>query len=176
MNLMEKQYRPFIGGYYMVSKDGYIYVTQSKNGSIAGRFMLPMFSGRCVQYSLRVKGRPRKMTVSNILEEVWGIIKTLREPDVYRMRRDIEAHHNEHIPELSAVYLDRQRRAKATNKAMKEAAAQGPQGGMPCPWQTGKLDTLPPGVASWDCPEMDPMSGGFPMITFNAPVAQEVAA
>ena len=47
---------------------------------------------------------------------------------------------------------------------------------MDCPWETGKLDTLPPGVASWDCPEMDPMSGGFPMIIFNAPVAQEVAA
>lgn len=47
---------------------------------------------------------------------------------------------------------------------------------MPCPWATHKLDTLPHGVASWDCPEMDPMSGGFPMITFSAPVAQEVAA
>ena len=47
---------------------------------------------------------------------------------------------------------------------------------MPCPWATHKLDTLPPGVASWDCPEMDPMSTGFPMITFSVPVAREVAA
>ena len=47
---------------------------------------------------------------------------------------------------------------------------------IPCPWASGQLDTLPPGV-NWDDPIMDPMSGGFPMITFNAPsVAQEVAA
>ena len=48
---------------------------------------------------------------------------------------------------------------------------------MPCPWEAGKLDTLPPGVASWDCAEMDPLSGGFPMITFSVPsTAREVAA
>ena len=29
---------------------------------------------------------------------------------------------------------------------------------------------------TWDCAEMDPMSGGFPMITFSVPVAREVAA
>ena len=45
-----------------------------------------------------------------------------------------------------------------------------------CPWEAGYMDTLPHGVASWDCPEMDPMSGGFPMITFSVPVAREVAA
>lgn len=47
---------------------------------------------------------------------------------------------------------------------------------MDCPWATRKFDTLPPGVRSWDDPIMDPMSGGFPMNYFNAPVAQEVAA
>jgi hypothetical protein len=31
---------------------------------------------------------------------------------------------------------------------------------MSCPWATHKLDTLPPGVTSWDCPEMDPMGAG----------------
>ena len=66
--------------------------------------------------------------------------------------------------------------AKARDAAKKQAVKDDRPFNMPCPWQTGNLDTLPPGVASWDCPEMDPMSGGFPMITFNAPVAQEVAA
>lgn len=47
---------------------------------------------------------------------------------------------------------------------------------MPCPWATHKLDTLPPGVSSWDDPIMDPLSAGFPMITFSVPVAREVAA
>lgn len=30
--------------------------------------------------------------------------------------------------------------------------------GMPCPWASGKLDALPPGIVTWDCPEMDPMT------------------
>ena len=47
---------------------------------------------------------------------------------------------------------------------------------MKCPWEKGLFDTLPHGVTTWDDPIMDPMSGWFPMITFNAPVAQEVAA
>lgn len=29
---------------------------------------------------------------------------------------------------------------------------------MPCPWATGKLDTLPPGVKTWDCGDMDPLT------------------
>ena len=49
---------------------------------------------------------------------------------------------------------------------------------MKCPWEKGlfERDTLPHGVRSWDDPIMDPMSGGFPMRTFSAPVAREVAA
>lgn len=160
MNLMDKKYLPYMDGYYMVSQDGYIYVTQGKNGSIAGRFMLPMHSGRCAQYNLRAQGRARKMTASAILEEVWSIIKTLGAEDVEQIRKNVEAHHAEHIPELSAVFMDRQRRAKETNQRLKEAAAKGPHGGMPCPWATHKLDTLPPGVTSWDDPIMDPMGAG----------------
>ena len=60
--------------------------------------------------------------------------------------------------------------------------AQKTQGGMnvwneyimPCPWESGYMTDLPPGVTAWSDPQMDPMSGGFPMVTFNAPVAQGV--
>jgi hypothetical protein len=173
MNLMDKKYLPYLDGYYMVSQDGYIYVTQGKNGSIAGRFMLPMYSGRCAQYNLRVQGRARKMTAGAILEEVWSIIKTLNAADVELIRQNVEAHHAEHIPELSAVFMDRARRAKATNKAMKEAAAQGPQGGMPCPWQMGYLTTLPPGVTSWDDPIMDPLGAGTAKVMLVMGAKQE---
>jgi hypothetical protein len=31
---------------------------------------------------------------------------------------------------------------------------------IPCPWEMGYLSTLPWGVKTWDCPEMDPMSAG----------------
>lgn len=30
--------------------------------------------------------------------------------------------------------------------------------GMPCPWASGKMDTLPPEIVTWACPEMDPMT------------------
>lgn len=44
-----------------------------------------------------------------------------------------------------------------------------------CPFP--KMQTMIPGISTWDCPEMDPLSGGFPMITFNVPnAAREVAA
>lgn len=36
-----------------------------------------------------------------------------------------------------------------------------------CPFP--KMQTMIPGISTWDCPEMDPMSGGFPMITFSVP-------
>lgn len=29
---------------------------------------------------------------------------------------------------------------------------------MPCPWASGKMDTLPPEIVTWACPEMDPMT------------------
>jgi len=35
-----------------------------------------------------------------------------------------------------------------------------PQDMMACPWATHKLDTLPPGVTSWDDPIMDPLGAG----------------
>lgn len=38
---------------------------------------------------------------------------------------------------------------------------------MECPFTT--MQTMIPGLSTWNCPEMDPMSGGFPMITFNVP-------
>lgn len=29
---------------------------------------------------------------------------------------------------------------------------------IPCPWKTGKLDTMPPEVTTWDCGQMDPLT------------------
>ena len=46
-----------------------------------------------------------------------------------------------------------------------------------CPWESGYMTDLPPGVTSWADPIMDPMSGGFPMREFHVQsVAREVAS
>lgn len=33
-----------------------------------------------------------------------------------------------------------------------------PPQGIPCPWASGKLDTCPREIATWDCAQMDPMT------------------
>ena len=58
-----------------------------------------------------------------------------------------------------------------------DKALPGPwQHEMRCPWADSLFDTPPAYGVRWDSAEADPMSGGFPMRTFNAPVAQECAA
>lgn len=49
---------------------------------------------------------------------------------------------------------------------------------MPCPWETHKLDTLPPGVSSWDDPIMDPMGCGTAkvMLKFETEVERRKTA
>lgn len=47
--------------------------------------------------------------------------------------------------------------AKAPSAPSRPSGGSGGDG-MPCPWASGKLDRLPPGVATWRCPEMDPMT------------------
>lgn len=70
----------------------------------------------------------------------------------------------------SILTTERERQKKADAMSNCETS-------MSCPWKSGKLDTMPLGVASWSDPVMDPMSGGFPMITFSVPsTAREVAA
>ena len=85
--------------------------------------------------------------------------------------------------ELVAANNELQKRqrmeAAEAERQRKLASIQCPFAG---PWTDDKgriwpqMSTNTPGV-NWDDPIMDPMSGGFPMITFNAPsVAHEVAA
>jgi hypothetical protein len=33
-----------------------------------------------------------------------------------------------------------------------------PDAGMPCPWESGKLDTHPSEITTWDCAQMDPLT------------------
>ena len=54
---------------------------------------------------------------------------------------------------------EQRRRISEIEKPIVGLATLG-QYSMPCPWESHKLDTLPYGVASWDDPIMDPMSGG----------------
>lgn len=49
---------------------------------------------------------------------------------------------------------------KTKDKPKDEKPDQGWKDTMPCPWASGKLDTIPMEITSWDSPEMDPMSCG----------------
>lgn len=76
--------------------------------------------------------------------------------------------------------LERQRKRgmrKDPTSRLWDKALPGPwQHEMRCPWADSLFDTPPAYGVRWDSAEADPMSGGFPMRTFNAPVAQECAA
>lgn len=153
MNLREKEFRPWRDGYYMVSQDGYIYVTQSSRGGIAGRFLLPTWQHSTATMNVRKDGRVKQIAASTITLEVWGErIKTSKE-SVAKMRDVVCTYHEKYMDLASHV------KNSAISNALLEKN-ENLRSVMPCPWATHKLDTLPPGVTSWDCPEMDPMSAG----------------
>lgn len=52
-------------------------------------------------------------------------------------------------------------------KTQREIGADNMLDSMPCPWATGKLDTLPVGVTSWDCADMDPLGCGTAMVMLD---------
>lgn len=43
----------------------------------------------------------------------------------------------------------------------------------PCPWATGKANTLPQGITTWDCPEMDPFGAGHYQVRLDMGEAAE---
>ena len=45
-----------------------------------------------------------------------------------------------------------------SKKSNSSGSPNRPDVGMPCPWESGKLDTLPPEITTWDCPQMDPLT------------------
>lgn len=170
MNLKDKDFRPLMGGYYMVSADGYIYVTQSGRGGVAGRFLLPIWQNGTSTVNIRVNGRAKQTATSTATLEAWGERIKSTDASVNEMRAAICAYHAEFLPLVTQAKKD------AISKSLLEKNDK-LRNVMPCPWDTHKLDTLPPGVTSWSDPIMDPLSGGFPMRTFSVPsVAREVAA
>ena len=170
MNLMDKEFLPWQSGYYMVSNDGYIYVTQSSQGGPAGRFLIPNWQNGIATVNVRIGGRAKQLAVSTATLETWGIRIKTTEASTLEMRQEIREYHDEHFP---AVTIERK---KAISQALLDKADE-MKNMMPCPWESHKLDTLPFGVTSWSDPIMDPMSGGFPMRTFSVPsAARSVAA
>ncbi|NCC85607.1 MAG: hypothetical protein EOM03_16000 [Clostridia bacterium] len=170
MNLKDKEFRPWMGGYYMVSADGYIYVTQSGRGGVAGRFLFPIWQNGTSMVNIRVNGRAKQTATSTATLEAWGERIKSTEASVNEMRAAICAYHAEFLPLVTQAKKD------AISKSLLEKNDE-LRNVMPCPWESGKLDTLPLGVTSWSDPIMDPLSGGFPMRTFSVPnVAREVAA
>lgn len=170
MNLREKEFRPWRDGYYMVSQDGYIYVTQSSGGGIAGRFLLPTWQHSTATMNVRKDGRVKQIAASTITLEVWGErIKTSKE-SVAKMRDVVCTYHEK--------YMDLASHAK--NSAISNSLLEKNENlrsVMPCPWATpGKLGAGPEGV-SWYSAQADPMTMGV-WLTGNLETvrAKEVAA
>lgn len=160
MNLMEKQYRPWRNGEYMVSQDGYMYRTETRNGAFAGQFARPFFSAGSSRYNIRTDGSQSRVVLATLVEDVWGIIIKYNEDMILEMRRAIDAHHEAYLPQAFV------RGTKPKGDPSRNSFS------MPCPWETGKLDTLPTGVASWDCPEMDPMGCGTARVALKIETEQ----
>lgn len=159
-----REFRPYMQ--YMVSGDGYIFLPKASQSGPAGRFLMPSWGKGTGTYFLRDK-RPIQRSISTIVADVFGVKIKISDIDVAIMREAVEAYHKAFIPSIATP------RGEQIKKAILEKFI--PPDPMDCPWAKGKFDTLPVGVASRDDPIMDPMSGGFPMRTFNAPVAQECA-
>ncbi len=60
-------------------------------------------------------------------------------------------------PELSEAAAPVVAQAKS-KKSNSSGSPNRPDVGMPCPWESGKLDTLPPEITTWDCAQMDPLT------------------
>ena len=154
MNLLEKEYRPWMNGYYMVSSDGYIYVTESKNGGVAGRFLLPRYNSRQARYMIRVRGRGVRFGMSTMIKEVWGIKPKLSARDIDVMRANVEAFNKEALSDLADVFTARRDKALETKRGRVEVESDF---SMLCPF-CGTMDYFPPEVKSWDDPRMDPLT------------------
>ena len=154
MNLREKEFRPWHGGYYMVSEDGYIYVTQSGRGGIAGRFLLPIWQNSTATVNIRSNGRAKQTAVSTATLETWGDRIRSTQDTVNEMREAIRAYHDKHLPLVTQAKRDAiSKSILDKNEAMRSV--------MPCPWATpGKLDVPEPGV-SWYSAQADPMTRGI---------------
>lgn len=148
-----KEYRPWRGGYYMVSADGYVYVTQSGRGGIAGRYLLPIWQNSTATINICDNGRAKQVAVSTATLEVWGERIRTTEEIVNEMRETICAYHAEHLPLVTQAKKD------AISKSLLEKNDD-LRSAMPCPWATpGKLDAPEVGV-SWYSAQADPMTRG----------------
>lgn len=165
-----KEYRPWRDGYYMVSADGYVYVTQSSRGGIAGRYLLPIWQNSTATINIRDNGRAKQVAVSTATLEVWGERIRTTEEIVDEMRETICAYHAEHLPLVTQAKKDAiSKSLKDKNDELKDT--------MPCPWSTpGKLEAGPEGV-SWYSAQADPMTRGVWLTgNFETVRAKEVAA
>lgn len=152
MNLKkEKEFRPYIGGYYMISSDGYIYVTTPTKGRVPGRFLLPIWQSGTATYGIRRNGRPKSTSMSTILLEVWGQKAKIDPVRVNEMRAVITRYHEKYLPQVCAPRAERLRKIEYEKKNPASTT-------MPCPWASKQLTTPPSPGYGWDSAEADPMT------------------
>ena len=178
----DSEFRPLWDG-YTINRRGMVKVTRTTAGGITTeRMLMPDSVHGSIIYNMRTAKNPaRQYSVNTLVEEVFGIKSCLiPQGDLHWMRRDAKAFNDVHCPTM----------AKDKGKEMSrgiQAANQDRMAGfsIPDPWTPYKdkhgnvwpaMKSQIPGV-SWNDPIMDPMSRGFPLVTFSVPsTAAEVAA
>lgn len=154
------EWRP-LGERYEVSPEGFVRLVKKSGGGPAGRLLLPCWAMGEAVYLLHTEGDKRgqnkkQIPLADVVRKTWSLeTKHMTRKSLQAMRAQVQAHNEECFPEI------RERARKMSSRD----PFKPPQDCMPCPWATpGKLDAdaLPPGVDSWNCPEMDPMTNRQP--------------
>jgi len=146
-----EQWRPLPGHpRYQLSNQGRL---RSPNGLMTPNTTTA--AARSARYQLYIPETRRQasVTVRAAMRTVWRVEFEPTDTWIKQVRAEVQAEvaATKTAPRGKAQVAPRQRRRSADTRPT-------PSDGMPCPWESGQLDTRPPGVESWDSPEMDPMT------------------
>lgn len=172
------EWKPLWDDYHICS-DGYIKVVRTtQSETVTERMLMPGSVNGTIIYNMRTGNGPaRQYSINTILDEEYGYgPRLLPQRDIARMRDYANAFNAAHCPHAN----------KKTSAAMsagikRSNASRGIGSGaaeyvMNDPWETYGIEKDSSGN-KWADPIMDPMSHGFPMVTFCVPsCAGEVAA
>lgn len=137
---------------YSVSADGYCIRADT------GFFMRPVVSdSREPFYQMATNGRKKRVSLRLAVATAWGKKTTVTDERAQEMRINADLWNSEERPGGKRKYNYEERRQwkKARHEHLVPVIDP-----MLCPWATGEVNTMPPGVKTWDCPEMDPLGCG----------------
>jgi hypothetical protein len=144
---------PYLNGRYLVTRDGFVTVARTQRGSYPERALLPRWKDGSARYLVQIQGVQKQRRIVAIVAEVWGGEIAVSKDRAAHMR-SVAMAHNEELTRRT-----RRERAKAKAKqTQKVSEIHMPPLTTECKF--AEMDHFPPGIKTYDCPEMDPMSCG----------------